>query len=73
MVRERLQLRPLTGVRGMMRDLFPRPDRTIRVPVASATGRVTVTPIHSPLTVPIADIAARDGFAVVSSETRGAS
>ncbi|MFA5614013.1 MAG: molybdopterin-binding protein [Methanoculleus sp.] len=73
MVRERLQLRSLTGVRGMMRDLFPRPDRTIRVPVASATGRVTVTPIHSPLTVPMTDIAARDGFAVVSSETRGAS
>ena len=73
MVRERLQLRPLAEVQDMMRDLFPRPDRTIRIPVAGATGRVTVTPIHSLLTVPMTDIAARDGFAVVSSETRGAS
>ena len=72
MVRERLLLRPLAEVRDMMVGAFPRPDRTVRVPVAGATGRVTVGPIHSPLTVPATDIAARDGFAVVSSETCGA-
>ncbi len=56
----------------MMRAAFPHPDRTIRVPVAGATGRVTAAPVHSPITVPTTDIAARDGFAVVGSETTGA-
>ena len=45
MVRERLLLRPLAEVRDMMLGAFPRPDRTVRVPVAGATGRVTVGPI----------------------------
>ncbi|NLZ29799.1 MAG: molybdenum cofactor biosynthesis protein, partial [Methanomicrobiales archaeon] len=72
MVRERLRLRPLDEVRDMMQATFPRPGRTIRVPVAGAAGRVAAAPIHSPLTVPATDIAARDGFAVVSSETTGA-
>jgi len=72
MVRERLRLRPLDEVRDMMRAAFPHPDRTIRAPVAGATGRVTAAPVHSPITVPTTDIAARDGFAVVSSETTGA-
>jgi len=56
----------------MMRTAFPRPDRRLRVPVAGATGRVTATPVYSLLTVPPADVAARDGFAVVSTETSGA-
>ena len=56
----------------MMRATFPRPNRTLRVPVAGAAGRVTAGPVHSPLTVPETEIAARDGFAVVSSETSGA-
>ena len=72
MVRERLRLRPLDEVRDMMRAAFPHPDRTIRAPVAGATGRVTAAPVHSPITVPTTDIAARDGFAVVGSETTGA-
>jgi len=71
-VRERLLLRPLAEVRDMIQAAFPRPDRTVRVPVAGAAGRVTATAIHSPLTIPATDIAARDGFAVVSSETAGA-
>jgi len=72
MVRERLTLRPLAGVLDMMRATFPRPNRTVRVPAAESVRRVTARAIHSPLTVPATDIAARDGFAVVSSETRGA-
>ncbi len=72
MVRERLALRPLAEVLDLMRNAFPRPDRTLRVPVAGASGRVTARPIHSPLTVPATDIASRDGFAVASSETSGA-
>lgn len=72
MVRERLTLQPLADVLKMMRAAFPRPDRTVWIPVAEAAGRVTAAPVHSPLTVPATDIAARDGFAVVSSETAGA-
>lgn len=72
MARERLTLKPLGEVRAMMRSAFVRPSRTIRMPVAAAAERVTGNPIYSPLTVPATDIAARDGFAVVSGETRGA-
>jgi putative molybdopterin biosynthesis protein len=72
MARRRLTLKPLPEVREMMRAAFPRPDRTLRVPVAGATGQVTATPVYSLLTVPPTDIAARDGFAVVASETTGA-
>ena len=56
----------------MMRSAFARPDRTVRVGVADAAGRVTASPVYSPLTIPATDIAARDGFSVVSSETAGA-
>ena len=72
MMRERLTLKPLAEVRDMMRTSFVRPNRTVRVPVAGAAGRVTANPVYSPLTVPATDIAARDGFAVVSGETSGA-
>ncbi len=56
-----------------MRSVFPAPDRTVTLPVADAAGRVTAKPVYSPLTVPETDIAARDGFAVKSRETAGAS
>jgi putative molybdopterin biosynthesis protein len=72
MVRRYLTLQPLAEVREMMFSAFACPDRSIRVPVAEAAGRVTAGPICSPLTVPATDVAARDGFAVVSSETPGA-
>jgi len=70
--RERLALKPLGDLRAMMRSTFPCPDRTTRVPVAASAGRVTARPVHSPMTVPATDTAARDGFAVISAETRGA-
>lgn len=72
MVKRRLVLKPLPEVREMTQAAFPRPDRRVRVPAAGAAGRVTAVPIYSPLTVPETDVAARDGFAVVSSETSGA-
>ena len=72
MVRRYLTLQPLAEVREMMLSAFKCPDRSIRVPVAGAAGRVTARSICSPLTVPATDVAARDGFAVVSSETPGA-
>ena len=73
MVRHRLASRPLGEVRELMRSAFPYPDRVISLPVAETAGRVTAGPIHSLLTVPATEISARDGFAVVSSETLGAS
>jgi putative molybdopterin biosynthesis protein len=72
MVRRRLASRPLATVRELMRSAFPTPDRTVTLPVAGAAGRLTAEPVYSPLTVPATDVAARDGFAVVSSETLGA-
>ncbi|MCK8518221.1 molybdopterin-binding protein [Methanoculleus sp. 7T] len=72
MVRGRLTLKPFADVTEMVRATFPRPNRTVRVPVSGAVGRVTAGPIYSPLTVPATDIAARDGFATVSGETAGA-
>ncbi|KUK61809.1 MAG: Putative molybdopterin biosynthesis protein [Methanoculleus marisnigri] len=72
MVRRHLTQKPLVEVLEMMRATFPRPDRTIQAPVAGAAGRATIGPVYSPLTVPATDVAARDGFAVVSSETLGA-
>lgn len=73
MVRQHLVLTPLAKVREMMRSVFPVPNRTIRVPVAEAAGRITAGPVYSRLTHPIRDISARDGFAVRSRETAGAS
>jgi len=57
----------------MMCSAFPCPNRTATLSVAGAAGRVTAGPVYSPRTVPEMDIAARDGFAVVSSETAEAS
>ncbi len=73
MMRRCLATKSLADVLDLMRSAFQNTDRTIRVPVAGAAGQVTVRPVHSPLTVPATDIAARDGFAVVSSETAEAS
>ncbi|MDK2915676.1 MAG: molybdopterin molybdotransferase [Euryarchaeota archaeon] len=56
----------------MLRSTFPCPDRVVTLPVAGAAGRVTAGPVYSRLTVPATEIAARDGFAVVSGETAGA-
>ncbi|WP_343241576.1 molybdopterin-binding protein [Methanoculleus sp. UBA312] len=71
-MRSALVRKPFARVLEMMRSTFPRPDRTTRVPAAGAAGRITAKPVHSPLTVPATNIAARDGFAVVSSATLGA-
>jgi len=73
MVRRRLASKPLADVRRMMRSIFPCLDRIVTLPVAGAAGRMTAEPVYSLLTVPATDIAARDDFAIVSSETAGAS
>ncbi|MDD4567304.1 Molybdopterin molybdenumtransferase [Methanoculleus chikugoensis] len=69
MVRARFDAKPLAEVRAMMRSAFPCPDRIVTLPVAGAAGRVTAGPVYSSLTIPATEIAARDGFAVVSGET----
>ena len=71
MVRARFDAKPLAEVRAMMRSAFPCPDRIVTLPVAGAAGRVTAGPVYSSLTIPATEIAARDGFAVVSGETSG--
>lgn len=48
---------------------FPPPGRTARVPILRAEGMITAAPVYAGYTVPIADVAAMDGFAVCSRET----
>ena len=72
-MRQRLNLARFADVQELLRSAFQAAGRSSRIPVADAAGRVTAAPVYSPLTIPATDIAARDGFAVKSRETLGAS
>lgn len=72
MPRRYLNLTMLSEALAMMRQEFPSPDRAESVPLAEAIGRVTAEPLYAGYSVPVADIAKFDGYAVKSSETRGA-
>ncbi|WP_300237501.1 molybdopterin-binding protein [Methanoculleus sp.] len=72
-MRGRLNPVRLSDVQGLLRSAFQAPARSIHLPVADAAGRITAARVYSPLTVPATDIAARDGFAVKSHDTLGAS
>ncbi|ACL15592.1 molybdopterin-binding protein [Methanosphaerula palustris] len=51
---------------------FPPPERTAQVPILQAKGMITTAPVYAGYTVPSADVAAMDGFAICSRETTGA-
>ncbi|MGB4280244.1 MAG: molybdenum cofactor synthesis domain-containing protein, partial [Methanoculleus sp.] len=72
-MRQRLNLARFADVQELLHSAFQAAGRSSRIPVADAAGRVTAAPVYSPLTIPATDIAARDGFAVKSRETLGAS
>ncbi|HOI14159.1 MAG TPA: molybdopterin-binding protein [Methanoculleus sp.] len=67
-----LNLTPLPEALAAMRQAFPSLDHAETVPLAEAVGRVTAEPLYAECSVPPVDIAKFDGYAVKSSETRGA-
>jgi molybdopterin molybdotransferase len=63
----------LADARRALLDLVDSHDRTERVPVERADGRVLTSPVSPERPVPHYDRAAMDGFAVVAQSTFGAS
>lgn len=72
MSRRYLNLTPLPEALAAMRQAFPPGDHVETVPLRQAVGRVTAEPLYAEYSVPPADIAKFDGYAVKSSETLGA-
>lgn len=73
MVRRFLVLTTLPEAISILQREFPAAWRRERVPVVSSSGRVTASPVFASFSVPEAHLAAMDGIAVRSSETREAS
>ncbi len=69
MPRRYLNLISLTDALAVMRRAFPPLDRTEIVPLRLAVGRVTAEPLYAEYSVPQADIATFDGYAVRSADT----
>ena len=72
MPRRYLNLTPLPDALAAMRRAFPPLDHTETVPLRLAVGRVTAEPLYAEYSVPQADIATFDGYAVKSADTLGA-
>ncbi|CVK34130.1 putative molybdopterin biosynthesis protein [Methanoculleus bourgensis] len=72
MPRRYLNLTPLPDALAAMRRAFPPLDHTETVPLRLAVGRVTAEPLYAEYSVPQADIATFDGYAVRSADTLGA-
>ena len=72
MVRRYLELRSLDDALTLLTTSFPLPDRTEKVPVIHAVGRVVAIPVYAKYSVPEVNIAAMDGIAVRSRDTIGA-
>lgn len=68
-----LSLTPLGEALEILGRSFTFTPSTERIPVATATGRVTASPISARFSVPGAHLAAMDGIAVLAEETFGAS
>lgn len=62
----------LERARECITTTFPQPGRTAHVPILEAKGMITAGPVYAGYAVPIADVAAMDGFAVCSRDTTGA-
>jgi len=71
-VKRYLSLVPLGEAREILGRSFTFIPSTERIPVASASGRVTASPVFARFSVPGAHLAAMDGIAVLSEETFGA-
>lgn len=72
MPRRYLNLTPLPEALAAMRRVFPAPNHAETVSLHLAVDQVTAEPVYAAYSVPGADIAKFDGYAVKSRETRGA-
>ncbi len=73
MVKRYLNVKPLGEVLNLMGTAFDCVPSHERVPLLASVGRVTAEPIFAWYSVPEVHLAAMDGIAVISSETRDAS
>jgi putative molybdopterin biosynthesis protein len=73
MVKRYLNVIPLDEVFVLLSREFPCAPSTETVPLEAASGRITVRPIFGTYSVPEIHLAAMDGIAVKSAETKGAS
>ena len=72
MSRRYLNLTPLPDALAAMRRAFPPLNHTETVPLRLSVGRVTAEPLYAEYSIPQADIATFDGYAVRSEDTLGA-
>ncbi len=72
MSRRYLNLTPLSDALTAMRRAFPPLNHTETVPLRLSVGRVTAEPLYAEYSIPQADIATFDGYAVRSEDTLGA-
>jgi putative molybdopterin biosynthesis protein len=72
-VRRYLQVMPLDEVFILLSREFPCTPSTEAIPLEAASGRITARPIFGTYSVPEIHLAAMDGIAIVSADTKGAS
>lgn len=73
MVKRYLSVVSLDAALALLRKEFACRPWVVPVPVTGSAGRVTASPIFVRYSVPEVHLAAMDGIAVMSAETRGAS
>ena len=73
MVKRYLSVMPLDDALALLAREFPCTPSSVQVPLAEAAGRITTGPIFARYSVPEIHLAAMDGIAVRSGDTRGAS
>jgi putative molybdopterin biosynthesis protein len=73
MVKRYLKVMPLDDVLALLARGFSCTPSIETVPLETASGRITACPIFGSYSVPEIHLAAMDGIAVVSEETKGAS
>jgi putative molybdopterin biosynthesis protein len=73
MVRRYLKVMPLDEVFSLLSREFPCIPSTETIPLEAASGRITALPLFGTYSVPEIHLAAMDGIAVASTDTKGAS
>ena len=73
MVKRYLKVMPLDEVFSLLSREFSCTPSTETIPLEEASGRITACPVFGTYSVPEIHLAAMDGIAVASADTRGAS
>lgn len=73
MVRRYLNVMPLDDVLALLSREFSCTPSIVQLSLEDAAGRITAAPIFATYSVPEIHLAAMDGIAVVSADTKGAS